>query len=167
MLPDHFDLCVNRPTSTVKCLQKSPNLLEEYDKVIRDQMDQRIVEEIKPNLDQVEPGIVHYLSHHAVIRQKAVTTKLRAVMDASAKVSPSAPSHNKVLHTGPSLTLKISEILLRFRWHRIAIVADIMKAFHMINVDKKDRNVLRFRYQISLQITWNYCFFNFVRLCLG
>ena len=144
ILPDNFDLCVNRLTSTVKRLRKSPNLLEEYDKVIRDQMDQSIVEEIKPNLNHVEPGKVHYLSHHAVIRQEAVTTKLRVVMDASAKVSPSAPSLNEVLHTGPSLTPKILEILLRFRWHRIAIVADIMKAFHMINVDEKDRNVLRF-----------------------
>ena len=86
MLPDNFDSCVNRLTSTVKRLRKSPNLLEEYDKVIRDQMDQSIVEEIKPNLDQVEPGKGHYLSHHAVIRQEAVTTKLRVVMDASAKV---------------------------------------------------------------------------------
>ena len=115
MLPDNFDLCVNRLTSTVKRLRKSPNLLEEYDKVIRDQMDQSIVQEIKPNLDQVEPGKVHYLSHHAVIRQEAVTTKLRVVMDASAKVSPSAPTLNEVLHTGPSLTPKILESLLRFR----------------------------------------------------
>ena len=61
-----------------------------------------------------------------MIRQEAVTTKLRAVMDASAKDSPSAPSVNEVLHNGPSLTLKILEILLRFRWHRIATVADIM-----------------------------------------
>ena len=127
-----------------QALTKVSKSLKEYDKVIRDQMDQSIVEEIKPNLDHVEPGKVHYLSHHAMIRQEAVTTKLRVVMDASAKVSPSAPSLNEVLHTGPSLTPKILEILLRFRWHRIAIVADIMKAFHMINVDEKDRNVLRF-----------------------
>ena len=60
------------------------------------------------------------------------------------RLKPSAPSLNEVLHTGPSLTPKILEILLRFSWHRIAIVADIMKAFHMINVDEMDRNVLRF-----------------------
>ena len=93
--------------------------------MIHEQIDQGILEEIKLNLDQVEPGNVHYLSHHAVIRQEAVTTKPRAVMDASAKVS--LLSLNEVLHAGPSLTPKILEILLRFIRHRIAIVADIIK----------------------------------------
>ena len=43
MLPDNFDLCVNQLTATVKRLRKTPNLLEEYDKVVWDQMDQGIV----------------------------------------------------------------------------------------------------------------------------
>ena len=73
------------------------------------------MEEIKPNIEHVEPGNVHYLSHHAVVRKEAVTTKLRVVMDASAKVSADMPRLNECLHTGPSLTPKSLVILVRFK----------------------------------------------------
>ena len=144
ILPDNFELSVNRLVSTVKRLHKTLELLEEYNKVIQDQLEQGIVEKIKPNIEHVEPGNVHYLSHHAVVKKEAVTIKLRVVMDASAKVSADTPSLNECLHTGPSLTPKILDILVRFRSYKVAIVSDIMKAFHMINVEETDRNVLRF-----------------------
>lgn len=44
----------------------------------------------------------------------------------------------------PSCTTKNFDVLLRFRVHRIAIIADIEKAFLMISVAKKDRDVMRF-----------------------
>ena len=83
ILPDNFELSINRLVSTVKSLHKTPELLEEYNKVIQDQLEQAIVEEIKPNTEHVEPGNVCYLSHHAVVKKEAVTTKLRVVMDAT------------------------------------------------------------------------------------
>ena len=36
------------------------------------------------------------------------------------------------------------DILLRFRLHRIALTADIEKAFHMVSVNEDDRDALRF-----------------------
>ncbi len=36
------------------------------------------------------------------------------------------------------------DILLRFRVHKVALAADIEKAFLMVSVAEKDRNVLRF-----------------------
>ena len=65
------------------------------------------------------------------------------VMDASAKITADAPSLNKCLYTGPSLTRDILDILVRFRWYRIGIVSDIEKAFHMIHVDEKHPDALR------------------------
>ena len=109
------------------------------------------MEEINLNIEHVEPGNVHYLSHHAVVRKEAVTTKLRVVMDASAKVSADTPSLSECLHTGPSLTPKILDILVRFRSYKVAIVSDIMKAFYMINVEERDRNVLWFLWLSDLE----------------
>ena len=95
-------------------------------------------------IEQTEVGRVHYLSHHCVVRQDATTTKVRVVLDGSAKTSAASPSLNECLYTGPSLTPNILDILLRFRSYKVALVSDVEKAFHMIHVDERDRDVLRF-----------------------
>ena len=85
---------------------------------------------------------IHYLPHHAVVRHNKETTKVRVVYDASARSD--GPSLNDCLHAGPKFNQKILDILLRFRVHRVAIIADIEKAFLMVSVARKDRDALRF-----------------------
>ena len=67
---------------------------------------------------------------------------LRVVYDASAKSD--GPSLNDCLYTGPKFDQKILDILLRFRLHKVALTADIEKAFLMISMAEKDRDVLCF-----------------------
>ena len=114
------------------------------DEIITKQLHDGIIEEINPHNDSSEPGKVHYLPHHPVVREHAKTTKVRIVYDASAKVRNDAPSLNQCLKTGPSLIPTIFDILLRFRWNRVAVTADIKSAFLMINIAEKDRDFLRF-----------------------
>ena len=64
------------------------------------------------------------------------------VYDASAHAG--GPSLNECLHVGPKFNQRILDILIRFRAHRIAITADVEKAFLMVGVHEKDRDVLRF-----------------------
>ncbi|XP_028416058.1 uncharacterized protein LOC114539642 [Dendronephthya gigantea] len=78
------------------------------------------------------------------IRREAVTTKLRIVYDASSKEGKSGTSLNDCLHVGPSLNPLLYSILIRFRENRIALVGDIEKAFLNVEVDKADRDCLRF-----------------------
>ena len=66
---------------------------------------------MKPSLENSKTTKVHYLSHHAVVREDALTTKVRVVMDGSAKVNAEALSLNECLYTGPSLTTNILNIL--------------------------------------------------------
>ena len=54
------------------------------------------------------------------------------------------PSLNDCLHIGPKFDQRIMDILLRFRTHRVAVIADIEKAFLMVSVTERDRDVLRF-----------------------
>ena len=83
--------------------------------------------------------LVHYLPHHGVVRQDSQTTKLRIVYDGSARALGDAYSLNDCLQTGPNYIPKLLHILIQFRWHRIAVTADIEKAFLMISVDPPDR----------------------------
>ena len=89
-----------------------------------------------------EVGKVHYLPHHAVIRIDKETTKLRIVYDASCKSN--GVSLNDCLYTGPALSEKIMDIILRFRAHRKTLAGDIEKAFLNVSVAEEDRDVLRF-----------------------
>ncbi|XP_011410528.1 PREDICTED: uncharacterized protein LOC100633078 [Amphimedon queenslandica] len=140
-VPDNFSLSKRRLLSLLKRLRKTPDLLIEYDRVIQHQKQMGIVELIEDPSRQ-DGNRVHYLPHHAIIRKDRETSKVRIVYDASA--SENGPSLNACLHTGPKFNQKIMEILLRFRVHKVALAADIEKAFLMITIDKRDRDVLRF-----------------------
>ena len=110
--------------------------------VIKEQLDRGIVEEVSES-GLGEVGEVHYLPHHPVIRKDKQTTKVRVVFDASCKQG-GGPSLNDCLHAGPPLIENIADILIRFRTHKMALIGDIEKAFHMISINEDDRNMLRF-----------------------
>ena len=140
-LPDNYQLSSKRLQSLLRRLQQGPERLEDYNTIIQEQIESGIVEVVN-NPEQVDGERVHYLPHHAVIRQDKETTKMRVVYDASARSD--GPSLNDCLHVGPKFNQRILDILLRFRVHRYALIADIEKAFLMISVTEKDRDVLRF-----------------------
>ena len=140
-IPDNYELSLRRLKGLLRRLRQNPTLLEDYNKAIVSQLENGIVE-IVSDLTSSDGERVHYLPHHAVIKQDKQTTKLRVVYDASAKST--GPSLNECLHIGPKFNQRIFEILVRFRLHASAFIADIEKAFLMISVDKRDRDVLRF-----------------------
>lgn len=84
----------------------------------------------------------HYLPHREVIRLDKNTTKIRVVYDASAKRN--GPSLNDCLYSGPPLTPLIFDVLTRFRAHKVAVTADIEKAFLNVAVAPEHRDFLRF-----------------------
>ena len=77
-----------------------------------------------------------------MVREDKLTTKVRAVYGASAKTS--GQSLNECLYAGPKFDQRILDILLRFRLSKTALAANIEKAFLMISVAPKERDVLRF-----------------------
>ena len=110
--------------------------------MIKEQLSKGIIEQV----DKSEPsvhGATHYIPHHAVIRQDKQTTKLRVVYNASAQGD--GPSLNDCLYAGPKFCQNIMDIILRFRVHKVALAADIEKAFLMVSMVEKDmQGVLRF-----------------------
>jgi len=125
-IADHHDLALKRLNGLLKHLRQTPDILQQYDTVIREQFNKGIIEAVdKPEAQSNHQ--LHYLSHHTVVREDKKTTKLRIVYDASVKTN--GPSLNDCLYTGPKFGQKIMDIIIRFRTHKIALTADIERAF--------------------------------------
>ena len=140
-LPDNYELSLKRLSNLLKRLNQEPEVLKEYDSVIKEQLRKGIVEVVeKP--DEGEVGKTHYLPHHAVVRREKATTRLRVVYDASARSDGVAL--NDCVYTGPPLTENIFDVLLRFRVNQVALTGDVEKAFLMVRMTEEDRDVLRF-----------------------
>ena len=139
-LHDHYELALRRLNGLLKRLKQNPEVLRQYDSVIKEQLNKGIIEPVQNSASVNHP--VHYLPHHAVVREDKKTTKLRVVYDASAKAN--GPSLNDCLYAGPKFGQNIMDIIIRFRVHQVALTGDIEKAFLMISVTPPDRDVLRF-----------------------
>ena len=123
MLADNYQLCLNRLQKLKERLSKTPQLLNEYNKVFDEYLNLGIIEKVK-NEDIV--GEVVYLPYKEVIKENRSTTKLRIVFDASVKYNGTS-SLNEVLYKGPCLNADLYSLLLKFRIYPIAITADIEK----------------------------------------
>ena len=164
-LPDNYQLALKRLRGLQRRLQQQPSLLREYDSIIQDQLKQGIIQAVE-DPQPTDGRMVHYLPHHGVIRQDKKTTKLRVVYDASAKTT--GPSLNDCLYTGPKFDQKIIDILLRFRTMKVALTADIERAFLMIAVCEADRDVLRFLWFDDItKDRPQVCAFRFARVVFG
>ena len=87
-----------------------------------------------------------YIPHKPVIREKAESTKLRIVYDASARVQDNAPSLNECLSPGPPLQNQLWSVLVRGRFNPVALTADIKQAFLQVRICEEDRDALRFHW---------------------
>lgn len=125
-LEDSKQNAVNRFLSLEKRLNKNLKLKAKYVALIQEYQALGHMSEIIKSNRKIEN--VYYVPHHCVIKNKGLTTKLRVVLDASAK-SHSGLSLNDVLHVGPNIQDDLFDILIRFRKHKIVFIADIEKMY--------------------------------------
>ena len=74
LLPDNYLNTLKRLRSSVHRLKKTPELFEEYDEIIKGQELSNIIEKITDEHQSQNPGAVHYLPHHAVLRADKTTS---------------------------------------------------------------------------------------------
>ena len=145
-LPSNEGGSLRRLDSLLRKLERG-NILNRYDNVIREQLNEGIVERVSgPPV-----GKEFYIPHKAVVRESAESTKLRIVYDASARASEKAPSLNGCLHVGPPLQNKLWAVLVRARFQPVALTGDMKQALLQIRIREEDRDTLRFHWISDLE----------------
>ena len=91
-----------------------------------------------------QDGREFYISHKAVVRENAESTKIRIVYDASARANASVLSLNECLEIDPPLQNQLWNVLILNRFYPVAIAGDLHQAFLQIRVRRIDRDALRF-----------------------
>ncbi|GFX43552.1 integrase catalytic domain-containing protein [Trichonephila clavipes] len=141
-LSDNFSLAKRRLGSLMRKMQRDKVLYSEYCKVLKNYLDVGIIEKVtNPFIPTNNP--VFYLPHQGIIKNEYLTTKLRLVFDASAHEEKQL-SLNDCLFHGVNLNPNILDLLISFRSNKIAVLADVEKAFLQISLAPKDRDVVRF-----------------------
>ena len=141
-LPENRTLALGRLKSLIHRMKSNPELLQKYDEIIMDQLNQGIIEKVKSQLDD---NLKHYIPHHyAVINPMKTTSKIRVVYNATAKPKPENKSLNECLYQGPVMRQNLVGILFRFRMNKVALVSDIETAFLQIGLQDEAKDVTRF-----------------------
>ena len=96
---------LKRLNSLTKRLEKNPELLEKYDNIIKEQLEDGVVERVTESAQAKE----FYLPHKPVVRESAESSKVRIVFDASARENESSPSLNTMSRNWPTLTKPVVE----------------------------------------------------------
>nr|XP_027223346.1 uncharacterized protein LOC113815482 [Penaeus vannamei] len=142
-------------------LDKDPELQKQYSNVFTDYEQEGIIEEV-PSSEVVSSQPTYYMPHRPVVKESSSSTKVRPVFDASA-TSYNGTSLNDCLESGPSLNADLVKVLVRFRKWKVALTADITKAFLQICVRPEDRDVHRFLWECKDSIRM----LRFVRVPFG
>ena len=118
---------VRRYLSMERSLHSTGSKIE-FDSVMSEYLDLGHAEVIPLTDLSKKPEHVFYLPMHAVRKDSSTTTKVRIVFDASAKSSTGVSLNDKLL-VGHTVHPSLVDVLLRFRFHRIALTTDVSKMY--------------------------------------
>ncbi|XP_058811088.1 uncharacterized protein LOC131675984 [Topomyia yanbarensis] len=145
-LGDSKGTAVKRFMSLERRLAANPELKAQYSEFIHEYQALGHMSEVVD--DTITPEAVYHLPHHAILKPDSTTTKLRVVFDASCRTS-SGYSLNDALMVGPVVQDDLLDVILRFRLHRHALVADIAKMYRMVQVQPADQPLQRILWRDS------------------
>ncbi len=131
-----------RLTKLGQRLIRNSSLQAQYSAFIKEFLDLKHLEEVPLDELQKPNEQVYYLLHHCVHKEDSTTTKLRVVFDGSAK-SENGFSLNDSLMVGPIVQSDLFSILVRFRFHVVALSADIAKMYRQFALDKSSKDFHR------------------------
>lgn len=131
-LGDSMQMAMRRFLQVEKRLKSNEEYYADYRKFMKDYEDLNHMIEVNPPTRNCTRN---YLPHHFVV----TAAKFRVVFDASAKTS-NGHSLNDSMMVGRIPQSSLIDMLIRFRTHKIAIIADIEKMYRQILVSPEDQN---------------------------
>lgn len=149
-LGNSYDMALNRFLRLEKKLSKDSAAKADYDKFMQEYLDLEHMKLIDC-ISKVQSSDDHfyYMPHHAVYKKESLTTKVRVVFDASAPSSNNI-SLNDILLKGPVIQDDIFSILIRFRFHRYVVSADIGKMYRQILINENDSKYHRILHRFAV-----------------
>ena len=134
----NFEICRAVLGRVIENLRKN-KIFEEYDKILKQQLADDILEEVP--LSKIDVNDHTWITHRPVIKNDDLTTtKIRIVLNCSLKIKDS-PSLNEAGYCGVDLMNSLFQLLLKLRANKFLVMADIRQAFLMIKMIKEsDRN---------------------------
>ena len=141
-LPDNRVVAIPTLRSLEKRLLKDKHLANQYKAQINEMIEEGIARKLNAEETVSYKGPIHYLSHHEVLKRDSASTPCRVVFNASANYK----GHilNEYWAKGPNLIKNLLGILLSFREHYVALVADIRRMYHTIKLSQSDQHTHRF-----------------------
>ncbi|XP_073950871.1 uncharacterized protein [Choristoneura fumiferana] len=137
------EIALGRWKSTENRLMRRPELMKEYNRVLEEYVTLNHMEKIETQDDNETKNVQSvYLTHHAVIKEERETSKLRVVFNASCK-GTNGVSLNDELLIGPPILEELRTVILRWRIHKIAFIADVEKMYRQIKVKKEHTDYQR------------------------
>ena len=142
MLPNNRPLAERRLTNLERSLDKDSERAKAYYDTVESYIAKDYARKLSPTeIAAKEPKNTWYLPHHAVTNPNK-PGKIHVVFDAAAPYK--GTSLNDHLVTGPDLLNSLVGVIMRFRLHAVAMIADIETMFFQVRVIKKDQPSLRF-----------------------
>ena len=141
-LGDLYQQAKRRLRSLILRLEKEPDVYNRYSQFIQEAIQLWHMEKIRRNKPHMPAINSFYLPHHCVIKDTSGTTNLRAVLNASAK-SANGVSLNDRLMAGPQFQKDLFRIWIRFRFHQVALSADIARRYRQVKLDDEQNDFHR------------------------
>ncbi|XP_055634337.1 uncharacterized protein LOC129774599 [Toxorhynchites rutilus septentrionalis] len=123
-------------------LEKDEDLRKCYNQFMGEYLKMGHMKLVNNEVQMNETRTVCFLPHHPVFKESSSTTKVRVVFDGSAKTSTNY-SLNDALLTGPVVQDELVDLMVRFRKHSVAVVADVEKMYRQIRVHSEDAALQR------------------------
>ena len=141
-LPDNKEATLATLKATERRLRQNPVHSKVYHKQIESMIERGVARRLTKKEIEDYDWLVFYISHHEVLKPESKTTPCRIVFNSSANFRGHVL--NEYYAKGPDMLNNLLGVLLRFREEPVAMIGDIEKMFHSIDIPLLDQMTHRF-----------------------